>query len=232
MTAMRQLLLDIGKERPPSLETFVTGKNEELLALLSLLAKRSAPERFVYLWGDAAVGKTHLLKALAQYPASRYIRPDSDENRFSYDPDTTLYLMDDCEQLSPEKQADTFNLFNAIRANAAYLVAAAAVSPALLPLRDDLKSRMSWGPAYRVYGLTDEEKINALKKAAAERGFALAQDVLPYLITHYPRDMHSLAVMLDALDQYSLQTKRAITLPLLREMIRKTENGNEPSCPV
>lgn len=229
---MRQLLLDIGKERTPSLETFVTGRNEELLALLSLLAKRSAPEHFVYLWGDTAVGKTHLLEALAQHPASRYIRPDADENRFRYDPGTTLYLLDDCEQLSPEKQAAAFSLFNAVRANAAYMAVAAAVSPALLPARDDLKSRMSWGAAYRVHGLTDEEKISALKKAASERGFTLAQDVLPYLITHYPRDMHSLIVMLDALDKYSLQTKRAITLPLLREMIQKTENGNEQPCPV
>ena len=91
---------------------------------------------------------------------------------------------------------------------------------------------MSWGAAYRVHSLTDEEKISALEKAAGERGFTLAQDVLPYLITHYPRDMHSLIVMLDALDKYSLQTKRAITLPLLREMIKKTENRNEPPCPV
>ncbi|MCM1128751.1 MAG: DnaA regulatory inactivator Hda [Alistipes senegalensis] len=229
---MRQLLLDIGKKSLPSLDTFVAGRNEELLSLLFLIARRNAPERFIYLWGDSAVGKTHLLKALAQYPDSRYIPPDSDSSRFQYDPGTTLYLMDDCEKLSPEKQAEAFSLYNAVRAGAAYLVVASAVSPALLPARDDLKSRMSWGLAYRVHGLTDEEKINALKQAAGERGIVLSPDVLPYLITHYPRDMRSLVVMLDALDSYSLQTKRAITLPLLREMMQNTENGNEQSCPV
>ena len=229
---MRQLLLDIGKKSPPSLDTFVTGRNEELLSLLFLIARRNAPERFIYLWGDSAVGKTHLLKALAQHPNSRYILPASDSSQFQYDPGTTLYLMDDCEKLSPENQAEAFSLYNAVRAGTAYLVVAAAVSPALLPARDDLKSRMSWGLAYRVHGLTDEEKINALKQAAGERGIVLSPDVLPYLITHYPRDMRSLVVMLDALDSYSLQTKRAITLPLLREMMQNTKNGNEQSCPV
>jgi DnaA family protein len=45
--------------------------------------------------------------------------------------------------------------------------------------------------------------------------------VLPYLITHFHRDMRSLSAMLDALDHYSLETKRPITLPLLRELLQR-----------
>jgi DnaA-homolog protein len=44
--------------------------------------------------------------------------------------------------------------------------------------------------------------------------------VLPYLITHFRRDMRSLSAMLDALDQYSLETQRPITLPLLRSLLQ------------
>ena len=50
-------------------------------------------------------------------------------------------------------------------------------------------------------------------------GIQLSAGVLPYLITHYRRDMSSLTAMLDQLDHYSLVTKRPITLPLLRELM-------------
>ncbi len=224
---MQQMLLDISTQEIPSLGIFVTGKNEELLQLLHHLALRESPEHFLYLWGESAVGKTHLLKALAQHANARYITPASNDADFLFDFHTTLYLLDDCDALSPEKQIAAFNLFNDVRENRAFMVTTGTTSPSLLPLRDDLRSRMSWGLAYRIYGLTDEEKMNALGKIASERGFSLSPDVLPYLITHYPRDMHSLVVILDALDRYSLETKRAITLPLLREMIQKAENRHE-----
>jgi DnaA family protein len=43
--------------------------------------------------------------------------------------------------------------------------------------------------------------------------------VLPYLLSHFKRDMRSLSTMLDALDQYSLETQRPVTLPLLRDLL-------------
>ena len=52
----------------------------------------------------------------------------------------------------------------------------------------------------------------------AERGFGLRDDVVAYLLRHSRRDMASLVGMLDALDKYSLETGREITLPLLREL--------------
>ena len=65
----------------------------------------------------------------------------------------------------------------------------------------------------------NEDKIDALERAAQARGIQLSAGVLPYLITHYRRDMSSLTAMLDQLDHYSLVTKRPITLPLLRELM-------------
>ncbi len=58
-----------------------------------------------------------------------------------------------------------------------------------------------------------------LKHAARERGIALADDVPAYLLTHFRRDMPSLMALLDALDRFSLEQKRAVTLPLLRTML-------------
>jgi DnaA family protein len=87
-------------------------------------------------------------------------------------------------------------------------------------LREDLRTRLGWGLIYQLHGLTDEEKIAALGRAAHARGISLSAGVLPYLITHFRRDMQSLSAMLDALDQYSLETQRPITLPLLRSLLQ------------
>ncbi len=44
-----------------------------------------------------------------------------------------------------------------------------------------------------------------------------------YLLTHYRRDMPSLMALLDALDRFSLEQKRAVTLPLLRTLLATLE---------
>lgn len=219
---MRQLLLDLGAEKPQTLDTFVVGQNEELAPLLRLLARRAADtlsERFVYVWGAAGAGKTHVLKALAGAPWARYIAADAAPDAFLPAPGVTLYLIDDCDRLPADSQIAAFSLFNMVREQGGALVASGAVAPAILPVREDLRTRLGWGLIYQIHELTDDEKIAALTQSALARGLTLSPGVLPYLITHFQRDMRSLSAMLDALDQYSLETKRPITLPLLRSLL-------------
>jgi DnaA family protein len=220
---MRQLLLDLGAEKPQTLDNFVIGQNEELLQLLRLFSLRGAnmpTERFVYMWGEPGAGKSHLLQALATAPDGRYIPADAAPDAFLFASDVALYLVDDCDRLSPDAQIAAFALFNQVRENGGLLVTAGAMPPAALVLREDLRTRLGWGLIYQVHGLTDDEKIAALNHAAHARGITLAPGVLPYLITHFRRDMQSLSAMLDALDQYSLETQRPITLPLLRSLVQ------------
>ncbi len=221
---MKQLLLDLGADKPQSLDTFVTGKNEELVQRLQRFSDRETTtqnDRFVYLWGEPGAGKTHLLRALAATSATRYIEAESHLDAFQFAPDTTLYLIDDCQTLSPDSQIATFNLYNQVREHGASLVVAGSMPPAALKLREDLRTRLGWGLIYQVHGLTDNEKIAALNHAADARGLILPSGVLPYLLTHFQRDMRSLSAMLDALDRYSLETQRPITLPLLRSLLQQ-----------
>jgi DnaA family protein len=223
---MRQLLLDLIAEKPQTLANFEAGKNAELYQLLCRLAAgpgAASSERFVYLWGRAGAGKTHLLRALAVTDDARYIAADSPADAFLYDPACRTYLVDDCEQLSAGAQIAAFNLFNDVREHGALMVTGGAVPPAFLPVREDLRTRMCWGLIYQVHELSDEEKIAALSLAAATRGLTVSPGVLPYLITHFQRDMRSLSAMLDALDRYSLETQRHITLPLLRDLLQLEE---------
>lgn len=223
---MRQLLLDLPAEKPQTLASFVIGANAELFELLHRLEQRNPAgldERFVYLWGDTGSGKTHLLRALAASDNTLYIAGDASVDAFVYQPSTTLYLIDDVHKLTPEAQIAAFALFNQVRELGGCLQAAGNVAPATLAVREDLRTRFGWGLIYQVHGLSDEEKIDALTHAATARGLTLSPGVLPYLLNHFARDMRSLSSMLDALDEYSLETKRPITLPLLRELLQRND---------
>lgn len=217
---MKQLLLNLIEAQAQSLATFTPGRNLELLHVLAQVEARTAAEHFVFVWGEATAGKSHLLNALAAHPQSLYISA-SEKSLPSYSSHYNLYLLDDCEKLGPQAQIDAFALFNEIRANGAYLVSSGAMAPATLPVREDLRTRMGWGLIYQLHALSDAEKIAALEASAKSRSLNLAQGVLPYLITHYRRDMRSLSTILQALDTYSLETKRPITLPLLRKLLQQ-----------
>lgn len=223
---MRQLLLDLPAETPQTLASFVTGANAELIQLLQRLEigqPGGLDERFVYIWGEAGAGKTHLLRALAASDASLYLAADAAADAFVYQPSTTLYLIDDAHKLTADAQIAAFALFNQVREQGGCLLAAGNVAPATLAVREDLRTRFGWGLIYQVHGLSDDEKIAALTHAATARGLTLSPGVLPYLLNHFARDMRSLSAMLDALDEYSLETKRAITLPLLRELLQRND---------
>ncbi|MFJ3044455.1 DnaA regulatory inactivator Hda [Herbaspirillum chlorophenolicum] len=230
---MKQIPLDLSADQPQSFDTFVTGRNEELLQRLQQLAvagvdksahtASASTDRFIYLWAEAGAGKSHLLHAIAYQAGeqARLIPADAPESAFDYSPQVSHYLIDDADQLGPQTQIAAFNLFNQIREQGGWLVSTGALPPTQLELREDLRTRLGWGLIYQVHGLSDDEKIAALTQAAQGRGLELPPGMLPYLLTHYRRDMPSLSRMLDALDRYSLATKRAITLPLLRDLLQQ-----------
>ena len=220
---MRQLLLDWGAAGPPTLDSFVIGRNQELAAILRHIARRETTtldQRFITLWGEVGAGKSHLLYALAAGGRALYLNADQPAENYVWSPEILLYLLDDCDRLDDDQQIAAFALYNQIREAGGVLVAAASRPPAQLMLREDLRTRLAWGLVYQVQGLSDEEKIDALSKSADARGLVLSPGVLPYLLTHSRRDMQSLSAILDALDRYSLETQRPITMPLLRELLQ------------
>ena len=134
---------------------------------------------------------------------------------------TIIIAVDDVDQLDSSLQASLFRILNKVHAAPHLFVYLSGNNPpAHLHLREDLRTRLGWGLIFEVHSLSDSEKIEALSRAAKDRGLSLSNDVLPWLIHHFYRDMPSLMALLDALDAYSLETKRSITLPLVRELLR------------
>ena len=212
---MRQLALDITRPPAPAFGNFVVGRNAEAIAHLRSAIAGSG-ERFVYLWGEPGCGRTHLLKAAAAGANATYI---ACETTSRFDDAAPLLAADDVERLDADAQVALFTRYNALRERGGGLIASGSVPPVQLKLRADLLTRLGWGLVVQVHALSDEEKAQALAQHAQARGFTLPGEVIAYLLSHAPRDMGALFATLDALDRHSLETKRAVTVPLVREWL-------------
>jgi DnaA family protein len=197
---MKQLALGISAPPQPTLDNFVTGANAELLARLRDLKAGRYAENVLYLWGTAGSGKSHLIQACAGPQA-----------------------VDDVQRLDEPAQIRLFNAINQARELGGTVLAAGTAPPAQLPLRPDLRSRLAWGLVYELKPLTDEERAAYLRGEAARRGLQLPEEVVSWLLTRVRRDLRSLAAILERIDRTSLELKRPVTLPLVREALKVAE---------
>jgi len=228
---MKQLALDFASRPLPMLDNFIAGRNGELLANLRRLAAGQANERFLYLWGRPGSGRSHLLKGMVTAlrragTAAVYISCAAGTWPADGLERVECVALDDVDRLDEEGQIAAFDLYNALREREGALLAGGAAPPVQLKLREDLVTRLAWGLVYQVHALSDEEKAGALADYAAERGFQLLPEVCDYLLTRSNRDLPSLLATLDALDRYSLETKRPVTVPLVRELLHAVERPN------
>ena len=219
LTPPRQLTLDLIEPAKPTLDNFVVGRNAEVVAALRTVAAGQG-QCFIYLWGEAGAGRSHLLQAIGHEVAQAQVP--------QFDARLDLYFADDVDACNPSQQQQLFVLLNEIRSNSARFVGAGNSAPMHLDLRDDVRTRLAWGLVYQVHALSDAEKAQALSAHAASRGVELPADVVDYLLTHMPRDMRTLVAVVDALDVHALSIKRAITVPLVREW---AQGRDKPAAP-
>lgn len=230
-----QLTLDIGLEQAPSLSDFRVGANAELLAHLQiwlgqpgLVAVPRSPLP-IYIWGSSGCGKSHLLRALRvqlQEAGESVGWLDHNTTRAqAFDPGWSAVLFDGVEAFDLMQQQQAFQWFIEAQTQQKAVVAAGRLPPADLQLRDDLRSRLGWGDVFALQPLDDQARRTILQTNAQARGLRLSDDVVDYLLSRFSRDLGSLMHVLDQIDHYALQSKRAITIPLIKDMMDKlTEN--------
>ncbi|MEW5771406.1 MAG: DnaA regulatory inactivator Hda [Pseudomonadota bacterium] len=219
---MRQLILDIRPDAPPSFANFLAGANAEVLEALRARTATEMPfagEHVVYLWGEEGVGKTHLLRAWAAAAGAAYHAAAPLPEPTTEPP---LLAVDEVERLPEEAQIRLFSLINAAREQGGRLLVAGLLPPAQLAIRADLATRLAQGLVFRLHALADRDKAQALTVRAEARGMQLPEEVIHYLLTHCRRDLPGLLATVDALDAYSLSRKRQPTVPLLKEMLQAT----------
>lgn len=225
---MKQIPLDIGPEPAQTVENFLPGPNAAVIAHLLALAPGAPP---VYLWGPAGSGKSHLLRAFVQRAQERGEAvawlPASSPAAWQRPEHSDWIVFDDCDAFDAGRQQAAFSLFIDAAGSGAVVLAAGNVPPIDLPVREDLRTRLGWGHVFALQPLAEPEVRSALRREADRRGTFLSDEVMDHLLTRFSRDLKHLMGLLDRLDAFSLSTKRAITVPLLKQMLAEDAGSGE-----
>ncbi len=225
---MQQLVLDMGLGQGATLANFCAGPNVQALQHLTLWlgqpdgAARRSPLP-IYLWGASGSGKSHLLQAThaalqAQEQTAGWLGASA-ASAPEFDERWSAVLMDDVHAFDASQQQMAFNWFINAQTRQIAVIAAGSQPPADLKLRDDLRSRLGWGHVFALQLLGEFERRQVLRDNARSRGIALSDEVMDFMLSRFSRDLGSLMALLDLMDGYALQTRRAITIPLIKTMM-------------
>ena len=225
-----QLIFNIRLDDTATFTNFYAGNNQALLFALQAMMSESG-EAFIYCWGGAGVGRSHLLQAschaLSEQGKTAVYLPLSRFSEFS--PEILqglealfLVCLDDVESVLGNEQWELalFNFYNRARDQNTRLLISANKPPQQLNCHlPDLASRLAAGVVFQVLALTDEQKLAALQLRAKLRGFILTDPVGKFLLHHQPRDFPSLFTLLEKLDQASLIEQKKLTIPFLKSVL-------------
>ncbi len=229
-----QLPLQFEFQSNQNFSTYYPDGNEEVIAHLQQLYLND--EQQIYLWGEQATGKTHLLQAVNIAASKQKLSvfyynlhvpklpsPSILEGLESFD----LVCFDNIQLIAGNSEWEQafFNFYNLHRDNNKKLLISADCPPKYLPLQlPDLKTRMSWGLTLKLKTLSDEQQLNALIYKANDLGFEIPHAVGRFLMNHYARDLPSIWDLLDKIEQATLSAKRKITIPFLKQIMNQPNN--------
>jgi len=83
----------------------------------------------------------------------------------------------------------------------------------------DLESRLNTVLPVEILNPTDEEKMNLINFELQQRGLEINDKEMKYIFTHHSRDLNSLLILAERLDEISHQEKKSISINLIKKII-------------
>ena len=110
------------------------------------------------------------------------------------------------------------------------MVVSSSLPLPVLPLQlPDLVSRLGWGIRLQLQPPDEAGKRVVVRQYANSLGIDLPPEVEKYLVSRGKRDLKSLLGTVERMQQVVFASKRRMTVPLLREILRAdtTENDSD-----
>ena len=228
MNKPKQLTFPWNKVNKSSLEGFFTSQeNSHLLSLL----KDSDFLDDLFIYGTKESGKTFLLQAMcnsysSMSKSSLYI-PLKKVMKYGVEifeslENIDLICVDGIEEAISkiEWEKAIFNLINKALISETRLILTSSKDLKSLNFSlPDLESRIRKIQSYELHPVNDKDIFDALKYISKLTSINLGDKEAKYLVTYSQRNISNLVHILESLDQLSMEMKRKITIPLIKEVI-------------
>lgn len=233
-----QLVLPVNTFHKQNFENYIPGDNIQIVSHLNHILSATEPpvlasQSICVVSGAQGVGKTHLcLATQARATILAYKTQYFDMHSLVNMPtsmaegmgENNVLCLDNIDALvnNDAWQEVVFDAINQFLENKGRLL--------LISLADkiasfdwqlkDLKTRLQWGTAFTIEQLNDQQKILALESFANGLGFAPQKNAMAFLISRVSRNMKTLTEHLRLLDKESLEQKRKITIPFIKDTLK------------
>ena len=228
MNNPKQLTFPWNKPFKSSLKSFyVDPRNDQLLKNI----KDFSFDDNLYIYGVKNSGKTYLLQSLcneySKNKKSALFLPLKEVVKYGLDiiesiEDMDLVCIDGIEIIQNKKEWEVglFNLINnSLQTGCRLIFTSSYNQEKVIFTLPDLDSRIKKFSSYELFPIGDDYLLDALKNIAKLSSISLGDREAQYLITYTKRNMSDLVKILESLDQLSMENKRRITIPLIKELL-------------
>jgi len=206
---MWQMALPLGIQAEQTFDTFhVSVDNAIAVASVQSLVQGRNSETQLVLWGE---------EGTVAYLPGKHL---NDADALLGIENCDLFCVDDVHEISANTEESLFHALNRCRESGTRVLISANAELEALPIElADLKTRLQWGPVFQLAPLRDEALHNALEQLLMARDLTWSEDVVPYMLKRFPRDVGALRHSVMKLDEASMQAKRRITIPFLKTVL-------------
>lgn len=245
---------DIQRAQPFRFEDFVIGQSNRFAhaAALAVAERPALAYNPLFIYGDAGLGKTHLLRAIANYVGDHYphysVRYVSSEEflndfveaiRLSMLPEfkrryreVDLLLVDDIQFIEGKEgfQEEFFHTFNALHQGQRQIVVSSDRPPDSIPtLEDRLRSRFKMGLITDIQPPDLETRLAILRqKGIMSEHRNPPDDVLQFIATNITDNIRELEGALIRVTAFANLTNEDLTVPLAERVLGDTLSDRQP----
>lgn len=173
--------------------------------------------------GPEGAGKTHLAHVFQNHAGARLVRVDDlQEHRADgvLQGAPALVLEDVQAFLQADLVEELLHLYNMAREVDVKILMTDNAAPARWPVAlKDLSSRLKTAPVAEISPPDDMLLTALIVKQFADRQLNVDQDVLAYMLARMDRSFAGVRRLICAVDERALAQKRAITVPLVRQVL-------------